>query len=436
METSQEFRTAGGPFDGTQGRPEPVEGQRRTGGALLPADVPAEGWYQVDLEGVWNGHPAGAYKLTPADIRCIVEYFNRVCRANGVDLPVDYEHQGVVAKLLGKSAESGGWINALEARNGDTELWAHIRWVDDALALIRDRKFRYLSSRLLKDYKDPVTGKLIPWVLDSVALTNRPFKKELPAVANSAEVDFVAQPPSAVENTDRSQPRAAVPHVVRRTRRTLEEEDGAMDKLLALLAAAMSLDVKAVSNSLGVPEDAQADVIVRALATLLSAGDQAAKRVKIFANALGVAETADAPAILSAVAAAHADAEAKVLAICNALGTTPDKPVDELLDLLGATRNDPQRNEAERMIENAVSVEHKITPANRERFLALALKDLVGVRKILSRMPSVLNSGSNPSADSDSNVVAGLTSAEKWACQQHGIKEADFLAAKKQLVTV
>jgi len=209
-----------------------------------------------------------------------------------------------------------------------------------------------------------------------------------------------------------------------------------MDKLLALLAAAMSLDVKAVSNSLGVPEDAQADVIVRALATLLSAGDQAAKRVKIFANALGVAETADAPAILSAVAAAHADAEAKVLAICNALGTTPDKPVDELLDLLGATRNDPQRNEAERMIENAISVEHKITPANRERFLALALKDLVGVRKILSRMPSVLNSGSNPSADSDSNVVAGLTSAEKWACQQHGIKEADFLAAKKQLVTV
>ena len=150
-----------------------------------PNGVPAEGWYQVELQGEWEGHPAGAYRLTPADIRCIVEYFNRSCRANGVDLPVDYEHQGVVAKLLGKSAESGGWINSLEGRKDDTELWAHIRWVDDARALIRERKFRYLSSHLLKDYKDPVSGRVIRWALDSVALTNRPFKKALPAVANS-----------------------------------------------------------------------------------------------------------------------------------------------------------------------------------------------------------------------------------------------------------
>ena len=99
---------------------------------VIAADVPAEGWYQVDLAGRWDGHPSGDYRLSPADIRCITDNFNRTCRANSVDLPVDYEHQGIVAKLLGKSAESAGWINAVEARNGDTELWAHIRWVDDA----------------------------------------------------------------------------------------------------------------------------------------------------------------------------------------------------------------------------------------------------------------------------------------------------------------
>ena len=124
--------------------------------------MPAEDWYQIDLEGQWDGHPAGAYRLTPSDIRCIVEYFDRACRANNVDLPVDYEHQGVIAKVLGKAAESGGWINALEARNNDTELWAHIKWVADARALIRERKFRYQSSHLVSNYKDPVSGHVIP----------------------------------------------------------------------------------------------------------------------------------------------------------------------------------------------------------------------------------------------------------------------------------
>ena len=374
--------------------------------------VPAENWYQVDLAGKWEGHPAGAYKLTPADIRCIVDYFNRTCKANSVDLPVDYEHQGVIAKLLGKSAEVGGWINALEARNGDTELWAHIAWVEDARALIQAKKFRYLSSHLTPDYKDPISGKLIPWVLQAVALTNRPFKKELPAVANATGDLGLG---SSVA----------------------EEEDGAMDKLLALLAAAMSLDAKAVANSLGVPEDAQADATVKAIAGLLAAGDRASKQLKLFANAIGVAETADEAAISAALAAktkpVASDADTKILAICNALGTTPDKTLAELLALLGSTRADPKRIEAEKMIENAVSVEHKITPANRQSFLDWALKDLEAAKKAIAGMPSVLNSATDPSKSETGSGAAVLTDADKRACQQHGIMEADFLATKKKL---
>jgi phage I-like protein len=352
---------------------------RNTTGGLLPAEVPAEGWYQVDLEGVWNGHPAGAYRLTPADIRGIVEYFNRACRANGVDLPVDYEHQGAVAKLLGKSAESGGWINALEARENDTQLWAHIRWVDDARALIRERKFRYLSSHLMADYKDPVTGQMIPWVLDSVALTNRPFKKELPAVANS---DAAA---SGVDSA------------------VAEEEDGAMNQLLTLLAAAMSLDAKAVANSLGVAEDAPADVVVKAVADRLMALEVAGREQR-----------------------RTAEAETKILAICNALGATPEEPLAELLARIGAQRANREQSAAERMIENAVSVERKITPANRDRFLALALKDLEGTRAILNSVTNAVPLGERDDA-------TGLSEEDKWACQQHGIQEADFLATKKKL---
>ena len=422
-------------------------------GGLLPAEVPAEGWYQVDLQGRWEGHPSGAYRLTPADIRCIVEYFNHVCRANGVDLPVDYEHQGVVAKLLGKSAESGGWINALDARNGDTELWAHIKWVADARALIRDRKFRYLSSHLVKDYKDPVSGRVIPWALDSVALTNRPFKKELPAVANSADGARLAQPPSAVENVNRSQPRAAVPCEKGRAGAP-GKEDGAMNQLLALLAAAMNegrasapaLDAKAVANSLGVQEEAGTDAVVKAVAERLTALDELnplKARLNVFAHSLGVAETADDAAILAALdgkieaALAQqkpaAEAEVKLLSICNALGTTPEKPLADLLALIGATRADPRRTEAERLIENAISVEHKIAPCNRQAFLDVALRDLESARRMISGMPAILNSAMSAPAVEAAAGTAVLTPADEWAIAQHGLSKEEFLATKKRL---
>jgi phage I-like protein len=394
---------------------------------LRRADPPVEGWYQVDLQGRWEGHPAGAYRLTPADIRCIVSYFNSACRANGVELPVDYEHQGVVAKLLGKSAESGGWINALEARNGDTELWAHIRWVDDAQALIRAKKFRYLSSHLMRNYADPVTGKLIPWVLDSVALTNRPFKKALPAVANS---DAAA---AGFEEGRTGAPDSAV---------AAEEEDGAMQNLLTLLAAAMSLDAKAVANSLGVAEDAKADVVVKAVAGMLTAADQAAKRLKVFVHALGVAEDADEEAIQAALGklkagpdgATTSEAEMKLLSICNALGATPDQPLDELLALIGSTRAIRAQSAAEKLVENAISVERKITPANREAFIRLAMQDFEGARKILNSMPPVLGGATNAAGAQAASETPGLSDADRWACEQTGLKEAEFLKTKKAML--
>jgi phage I-like protein len=358
---------------------------------LSDSTVPAEGWYQVDLQGEWEGHPAGAYRLTPADIRCIVEYFNQACRANGVDLPVDYEHQGVVAKLLGKSAESGGWINSLEGRNHDTELWAHIKWVADARALIREKKFRYLSSNLLKDYKDPVTGRVIRWVLDSVALTNRPFKKALPAVANS---DAAA---AGHEEGRAGAPDSAV----------AEQEDGAMQNLLALLAAAMSLDAKTVANSIGVAEDAGTDAVVKAVADRLAA--------------------------LEAKVKPAAEAETKLLSICNALGTTPDRPLAELLALIGSTRAMPAQSAAEKLIENAISVERKITPANREAFIRLAMQDFEGARKILNSMPPVLGGATNAAGAQAASETPVLSDADRWACEQAGLKEAEFLATKRRM---
>jgi phage I-like protein len=396
----------------------------------LPAAVPADGWYQVDLEGRWEGHPAGAYRLTPADIRGIVEYFNESCRANGVEIPVDYEHQGVVARLLGKSAESAGWIDRLEARENGSQLWAHIRWVGDARTLIAQGKFRYLSSHLVKDYRDPASGRAVPWALDSVALTNRPFKKELPPIAN-CDAAIAGLEDSAVAGEEPS-----------RLRRASEGQEEAMENLLALLAAAMSLEEKAVANSLGVAEDAQADAILQAVAKRLTAGDGAARQLKMFAQALGVAETADEPAIRAALKneanradrTDPSDSGVKLLAICNALGATPEEPLAELLALIGSARALPALSAAERLVESAISVERKITPANREAFIRLATQDFEQAKRILNSMPPVLALQTSGTAAAAEAICA--TPEDEWAIQQHGLKREDYLKTKKELSAV
>jgi hypothetical protein len=220
-----------------------------------------------------------------------------------------------------------------------------------------------------------------------------------------------------------------------------------MENLLALLAAALSLDAKAVANSLGVAEDAQTEVVVKAVARLLNAGDQAARQVRLFAHSLGVAETADEPSVAAAIASAIAakaqaalaqektatgDAGVKLLAVCNALGATPDQPLAELLALIGSAREIPAQSAAERLVENAISVERKITPANREAFIRLAAQDFEGAKKILNSMPPVLG-GATSAASAAAGDAAVLDESDEWAIQQHGLRKEDYLAAKKRL---
>lgn len=225
-----------------------------------------------------------------------------------------------------------------------------------------------------------------------------------------------------------------------------------MENLLALLAAAMNegragapaLDAKAVANSLGVAEDAQADVVVTAVARLLNAGDRAAGQARLFAHSLGVAETADEPSVAAAIAAkaqaalaqhkpAAGDSEVKLLAICNALGATPDRSLAELLALIGSARAVPAQSAAERLVENAISVERKITPANREAFIRLAAQDFEGAKKILNSMPPVLGGATSAAGAQAASETAVLSDADRWACEQTGLREGDFLATKKRM---
>jgi phage I-like protein len=88
----------------------------------------------------------------------------------GVELPVDYEHQtlgGSFASPTGQ-APAAGWIRRLEVVEGEG-IFGHVSWTASAAQQLAAREYRYVSPVALVRKSD---RKLV--ALHSAALTNKP----------------------------------------------------------------------------------------------------------------------------------------------------------------------------------------------------------------------------------------------------------------------
>ncbi|WP_169753480.1 phage protease [Campylobacter mucosalis] len=147
------------------------------------------------VTGEWQGHYNGAFKITPLDIKKMIENFND----RKIDLVIDYEHQS----LYGKEAPAAGWITQLFTMKDDNELWGKVRWTDKAVEYIKNDEYRYLSPVFNFDARDNKSGANIGVRLESVGLTNTPFLDELGEVrVNSIKEMSMDKDPKI--NTDES----------------------------------------------------------------------------------------------------------------------------------------------------------------------------------------------------------------------------------------
>jgi len=144
---------------------------------------------KLAARGKWLGHPhPGGEELTDERLRSIVEQFHRHYAENRAGLVVDFNHATLlVLKGLCKPDEAiaAGWIRQVNLENG--EPFGDVEWTANAEAKIRAGEFRYLSPVFEFDVPDRISGQPVPCRLHSVALTNKPFLTELPAVANAAD---------------------------------------------------------------------------------------------------------------------------------------------------------------------------------------------------------------------------------------------------------
>ena len=124
-------------------------------------------WIHVAPFGEWKGHSEGSFALTADHFEAV----KAVLANKSTPVSLDYEHASIRPK--GGPTPAAGYANAVEVRSDG--LWARVEFTQRAAEMIRAGEYRFCSGVFDFASVDPETGEPLLCVLDTIALTNRPF---------------------------------------------------------------------------------------------------------------------------------------------------------------------------------------------------------------------------------------------------------------------
>ncbi|MCY4395892.1 MAG: hypothetical protein OXC10_12230 [Rhodospirillaceae bacterium] len=345
--------------------------------------------------------PAGKVETRPHDSREAwhnpdAEAVVAASRALAADLPVDYEHQGELAKSNGQPAPAAGWIKRVFARDG--AVWGEVDWTERAAAMLRGREYRFISP--LFDYRKAT--RAVTRVVGA-ALTNNPalYMRAI-ASAQTQETDVKLEDLLKALG--------------------LKADAGDDEAIAAAKAAAAAQAALAkIATAFGLADDAGPEAVETAAAA-------AAGGLKTVAKAAGLAETAT-----------PADIETKVQATATAAASAdpdsgkfvPREEFDRVAGELTELRDDRATEKATAAVDAAVA-EGKISPAQRDWALGRAKADPADFAAYVKTAPAIVTPGrlagmtGRPARDPD----ADLDTEELAVCKAMGLAPDKFKAAR------
>jgi phage I-like protein len=125
-------------------------------------------WIQLTPRGRVTARDGRPFDFNP---EVLVERF----KAQGLKLPIDFEHESDFTALLG-ARPARAWIVDMAARPDGT--FAQVEWNADAIAALRAKSYRYISPTIWLD-ADGVTGRM----MKGAALVTAPALA-MPAIAS------------------------------------------------------------------------------------------------------------------------------------------------------------------------------------------------------------------------------------------------------------
>ncbi len=151
-------------------------------------------WILIVPLGENPNHPDGPHEVTQRHVEQMASNFDRM----GTDLLIDRDHESV----YGGSTQAMGWSPEVEARE-DGLYMRRPDWTDAGEELVASQEFRYLSPVYMLEAED-TDGRQIGAVIDSVAITNRPYFRwgEIDPIGNSDAPKDPSDPDSPTDPND------------------------------------------------------------------------------------------------------------------------------------------------------------------------------------------------------------------------------------------
>lgn len=354
----------------------------------VPVDAPADQLIEIQVTpaGAFRArdgrpHQVEAWRIDAAIAAAVIARF----KGRVTPPVVDYEHQTLQAEENGQPAPAAGFIRELEWREGQG-LFAKVELTRRAREFIANGEYRYFSPVLKFDTR---TGNVVEIQLG--ALTN------FPAIDGMAAIEARAAARSQANET---------------------QEVCAMNKHLLAVALALAL-----STDNQTEEQLEAAALKR-IKDLQGTGDLAALRKE-----LGLKDDAGAEEINTAVA---------TLKAAKATGT-PDPAkyvevgvVEQLRNDLAALAAKDLAREIDDLVKPALE-DGRLLAAQEKWARELGKSDIAKLKAYLESAPAIAalrgsqTGGQPPAGGTDEN---GLTADELAVCKATGVDPKDFAAAK------
>ena len=301
--------------------------------------APVPDWVELLPAGEFSGRDGrGPYV---ADTAQILAAFT----AGAIPLPIDYEHQSLLAEDNGQPAPAAGWITEFDVR--DRALWGHVEWTDRAAAHIAAREYRFLSPVFCYEQR---TGVVVS--ISSAGLTNTPNLYL-----------------TALNRRDSHSP----------------QEETRMDEMLERLRYMLNLPTLATQAEIS----AQLEVLI----SRLKAPETAAMK-----TALALPEEAGVEALLTA-------AQARVTAPPAAPDLSayiPRAQYEEVAHALNTLKTAAENERVEREVTAAMSA-RKIAPASADWAREYCRRDAAGFAQFVASAPELLADTSHTQAKPQSS---------------------------------
>jgi len=313
--------------------------------------------------------------------------------ARETPLPVDYEHQLILAKTNGKPAPASGWVSAVSYVPG-RGLFAAVNWTANAREHISADEYRYISPVFRFDL---ATGAVLEIL--SVALTNNPALDGMDAVALAALFPSAATPKTNKERT--------------------------MDELLVCLRGLFNLPATAGPEDIKPPLDK--------LKAMIS-GDEAAASVDLLALLKGKDE---AIASLTSQAAKLSETPDQAKFAPVAALASLQQANSELKAQVAALATAGQASKVDALIQAALA-DGRLTAGLEPWARALGAKDEAALSTYLTAAAPMAALGSMQSQQlpggqppAGGSATAALSSEEIYVAEQLGMTHEEFKTAKE-----